>query len=61
MPGNSLVKTQKGVEEQRLPAEVAGLGSVRLAFAVAVPEQVGNYQVEAVLLETPAGPVIVGG
>ena len=43
--------------EQTVPAEVAGLGSTRLAFTATIPEQAADYQAEAALLATPAGPV----
>ncbi len=47
----------KAIADQTLPAEAEGLGSARVSFTVAIPEQPGNYQVEAVLSATPAGPV----
>lgn len=48
---------KKTITEKKLPAEVAGLGSTRVSFTVTIPEQPGDYQVEATLLTTPCGDV----
>jgi beta-galactosidase len=45
------------VAEERRPAEVAGWGSLRLAYRVTIPQQSGDYRIEATLLETPVGEV----
>ena len=52
-----LLQNGKTVTEQKLPVDVAGLGSSRLVFTVVIPEQSGNYQAEAALIGTTVGPV----
>ena len=52
-----ILRDGKVIAEQTRPAEVAGLGTSRLVFTIAIPEQPGNYQAEAVLLATPTGQV----
>ena len=52
-----LLRNGKAQAEQTLPAEVAGFGTNRVVFTVAIPEQAGDYQAEATLLDTPDGPV----
>ena len=52
-----ILRNGKIVAEQKLPAEVAGTGSTSVVFAATIPEIPGNYQAEAVLIKSPAGPV----
>jgi hypothetical protein len=52
-----ILRAGKTVAEQRLPAEVAGLGSLRVVFTATIPEPAGDYQAEALLVATPSGPV----
>jgi beta-galactosidase len=52
-----ILRAGKTVAEQRLPAEVAGLGSSRVVFTATIPESAGDYQAEAVLTATPTGQV----
>jgi beta-galactosidase len=52
-----ILRNGKVVSGQELPAEVAGFGTARLVFTATIPEQPGNYQAEAILPKTPAGPV----
>ena len=66
---NDLAKTWKGtvrvrvlreekiMAEEKLPAEVAACGSSRVVCEVLIPQRPGDYQIEAALLETPAGEV----
>jgi hypothetical protein len=52
-----LLRDGKDIAEQTLPAEVTGFGTNRVSFTVAIPEQPGNYQAVATLLDTPCGAV----
>ena len=52
-----ILREGKTVEEQKLPAEVAALGTARVVCALTIPEQPGDYQAEATLCDTPAGAV----
>jgi hypothetical protein len=45
------------VFEQKQAATVDEYGSTRTAFTVVIPQSPGDYQLEAVLSETPCGPV----
>jgi hypothetical protein len=45
------------VSEQKLAVRVPGFEAMRVVFSAAVPAQAGSYQVEAMLLATPTGPV----
>jgi len=48
-----ILRDNKAVAAQTLPAEVAGFGTTHLTFTTTIPEQSGSYQVEATL----PGPV----
>jgi hypothetical protein len=52
-----LLRDGKEIAEQTLPVEVAGFGTNRVSFTAAIPEQPGNYQAVATLLDTPCGAV----
>lgn len=52
-----ITRNGKTLIEKTMPAEVAGLGTTRLKFTANIPEEEGNYQVEATLLVTNAGQV----
>ncbi len=52
-----LVRDGKDIAEQTLPAEAVGLGTNRVSFTVAIPDQPGEYQAVATLLDTPCGAV----
>jgi hypothetical protein len=52
-----LLRDGKTLEEKTRACEVAGLGSLKLTFAVDLPKGPGRYQVEAALLEPGAAPV----
>ncbi len=52
-----ILREGKIIFENQLPAGVAGLGTAQVVFDAPIPEQPGNYQAEATLLATPAGPV----
>jgi hypothetical protein len=43
--------------EKKLAARVAGNGTSRIVFSATIPEMTADYQAEATLIKTPAGPV----
>lgn len=52
-----LLSNGKPLKEKTIPAQIAGLGSTRLVFTETIPEQEGNYQIEATLMKTTVGTV----
>ena len=52
-----LLRRAKTLAEQSLPCEVAALGETRLSFACAIPNEPGDYQIEAALLRGGVKPV----
>jgi len=52
-----LVRTGAIVSEKIVECEVPGLGQARLSFPLAVPNQPGDYQLEAALVHRGAKPV----
>jgi hypothetical protein len=52
-----ILRDGKTVTEERLPTEVAGTSTADVLFKATIPELPGQYQAEAVLTRTPAGPV----
>lgn len=52
-----ILQGPSAVLEQTAQAEVERFGTKRLSFSCPVPQAPGAYQLEATLLQTPAGPV----
>jgi len=52
-----LTRDGKTVSEQLLPADVAGFGTARLNFSVTIPNEPGNYEAVAALMQTADEPV----
>jgi YD repeat-containing protein len=52
-----ILKSGVTLSEQKIPGETAGFGTSKLAFTVSIPQAAGDYQAEAVLMETPVGQV----
>ncbi len=52
-----VLREEKIMAEEKLPAEVAACGSSRVVCEVLIPQRPDDYQIEAALLETPAGEV----
>ena len=52
-----LLEDGKVLEEKTTPASINGLDTARAAFSISIPARPANYQIEASLQNTPAGPV----
>ena len=52
-----LLREGQTLQEKNLPAELPALGSAKLSFAINVPQEPGQYQVEAALVNVVGQPV----
>ncbi len=52
-----LTRGTKIIMEKKLAARVSGNGTSRIVFSATIPEITADYQAEATLTKTPAGPV----